>query len=89
MLLKLAPGVDFINTFTSSFFTHTDPKSPKRHSSQQLESARAANKMLVKSTPVVNFMNLLRATFIYLQFVLVIFWPKEIGAKAAHKMLME
>ena len=29
------------------------------------------------------------AAFLYLQFVFVIFWQKEIGEKAEHKMLMK
>jgi hypothetical protein len=46
----------------------------------------------------VNFTNILRAAFLYksflrgficLQFGFVIFWRKDFGAKAAHKMLVK
>jgi hypothetical protein len=46
----------------------------------------------------VNFTNILQqlfhtkvlcALFMCLQFGFVIFWPKDIGAKAAHKMLVK
>jgi len=49
-------------------------------------------------TPVVNFTNILRAAFLHerfcaalmcLQFMFVIFWRKDFGAKAAHKMLVK
>ena len=52
---------------------------------------------LVKLTPGVNFTNILRAAFLYaslfsgflyLRLRFVFFWPKEIGAKAAYKMLV-
>jgi hypothetical protein len=48
--------------------------------------------------PGVNFTNILQAAFLYkvfcaafmcLQFGFVIFWQKDIGTKAAHKMLVK
>jgi hypothetical protein len=47
---------------------------------------------------IVNFTNILQAAFytkvlcapfMYLQFGLAIFWQKDFGAKAAHKMLVK
>ncbi len=62
--------------------------------------AKAARGTLMKLTPGVNFINILFATFSYesvllqlfssyRQFAFVIFWCKNIDAKAAHKMLMK
>ncbi len=56
--------------------------------------AKAAHKMLVKSTPGDNFTIILQAAFLYksscaafmcLQFGYVIFWWKDFDAKAALK----
>ncbi len=58
MLMKLTPGVNFINLFTRSCYTHSDPKSTKRQSSHQFLLAllgstqvKALRKTLVKLTP--------------------------------------
>jgi len=58
MLMKLTPGVDFINILPAAF-KRSDPKRAKRQSSHKclfalLGSlrAKAAHKILVKSTPV-------------------------------------
>ena len=34
-------------------------------------------------------MKVICASFLYLQFVFVIFWQKEIGEEASHKMLVK
>jgi len=34
-------------------------------------------------------MKMFFATFLFIQFGFVVFWQKNIGAKAAHKMLMK
>jgi len=58
-----------------------------------LGSARikAACRMLMKLTPGVKFTNILRAAFLYLQFVFVIYWKwkKEINKKAAHEIMVK
>jgi len=54
--------------------------------------------MSVRSGPRVNITNILQANFSHksalrsfslLSFGFVIFWPQNIGAKGAHKMLMK
>jgi hypothetical protein len=51
--------------------------------------------MLVKSTSGVNFTNIIRAAFSYKSFALsldlrfVLFWRKNIGAKAVRNMLVK
>jgi len=61
-------------------------------------TVKAACKMLVKSTPGVNFINILQAAFsykrvfaafLYLNVGFEIFWLKNICAKAAREMLMK
>jgi len=41
--------------------------------------------------PVVNFTNILQAAFLYESFLpsFFMFWQNDLGAKAAHKMLMK
>jgi hypothetical protein len=70
-------------------------------SKEQAYFARAVSyalKMSMKLIPEVNFTNILRdafctkvfcAAFMCLQFGFVIFWQKDFGAKAAHKMFMK
>ena len=43
----------------------------------------------MKLTPVVNFTNILRAAFLYLQNVFVIFRKRKFAKKAALKMLVK
>ena len=69
-LVRWAKGVNFINMFTSSFYK-TDPKSVKIQSSSQYLFAlmgsacvKAASETLMKLTPIVNCMDILRAVFI-------------------------
>jgi len=61
MLMKLTPGIHFINVLQTAF-TCTNPKSVKRQSSCQsfftlsgTMTAKAAHKALVKLTPVLSF----------------------------------
>jgi len=69
MLVKLTPGVNFINIQRIAF-TLVDPKSVKKIDNLTVFftllvylCVKAARKMLVKSTPGVNFINIQRTAF--------------------------
>jgi hypothetical protein len=50
---------------------------------------KATSKILVKLTVMPKFFAQLLSAYNCLQFGFVIFWQKEFGAKAAHKMLVK
>ncbi len=98
-LLRL--GVKFINVLYSAFGC-AEPKSVKTITLsvflrfRDLRAQKLRVNMLVKSTPGINFINIILlpfctkvvcAAFLYLNFGFVFFKQKNIGIKAACKML--
>jgi hypothetical protein len=86
-LVKLMPGVNFINMLCMRFLYKS-----------KLSSFSLVTFGLVIFWPGVNFINMLCMRFLYksklssfslVTFGLVIFWRKNIGVKGVHKMLMK
>ncbi len=62
-LVKSIPGINFINILWAAF-THKDPKSVQKIDNLTA-CIKAACRMLMKLTPVVNFINFILANFLY------------------------
>jgi hypothetical protein len=92
MLVKLAPGVNFTNIFWAAF----TPKSfCQKIPNPNCKQLKAVQRTLVwlSISPIFykQFFHtkVLCSPFMCLPFGFVIFWRKDFGAKAAHKMLVK